>query len=99
MRIAKEKEMVERMIRLYCRKKEKNTTLCPTCQELLQYAHARLDHCPFGEEKGFCKKCTIHCYKPIMRERMRIVMRFIGPRMLFYAPLETIRHLFHDFFG
>ena len=47
-RITQEKRTVEIMIRLYCRKKEKNATLCPECEELLRYAHARLDHCPFG---------------------------------------------------
>ena len=51
-RIAREKETVELMIRLYCRKKEKNTVLCPDCEELLRYAHARLDRCPFGEKKS-----------------------------------------------
>lgn len=92
-RITHEKRTVELMIRLYCRKKEKNTTLCPDCEELLRYAHARLDHCPFGEKKSSCKKCTVHCYKPAMRERMQQVMRFSGPRMLLYAPWEAIRHL------
>ena len=82
-RIAHEKKTVELMIRLYCRKKEKNKTLCTDCEELLRYAHARLDRCPFGEKKGACKEC----------ERMRQVMRFSGPRMLFYAPWQTIRHL------
>lgn len=50
-RIDQEKRVVELMIRLYCRKKEKNVTLCPRCEELLHYAHARLDHCPFGEKR------------------------------------------------
>ena len=45
-RITREKKTVELMIRLYCRKKEKNQTLCPSCEELLHYAHARLDRCP-----------------------------------------------------
>ena len=74
-------------------KKEKNAVLCPDCEELLRYAHTRLDRCPFGEKKSSCKKCTVHCYKPAMRERMRTVMRFSGPRMLLYAPWEAIRHL------
>ena len=51
-RIDQEKRVVELMIRLYCRKKEKNVTLCPRCEELLRYAHARLDHCPFGEKES-----------------------------------------------
>ena len=42
-RIAHEKKTVELMIRLYCRKKEKNKILCTDCEELLRYAHARLD--------------------------------------------------------
>lgn len=92
-RIAREKSTVEFMIRLYCLKKEKNATLCPACEELLNYAHTRLDRCPFGEEKGSCKHCTVHCYKPLMREKMKQVMRFSGARMLLYAPWETIRHL------
>ena len=71
-RIAHEKKTVELMIRLYCRKKEKNTILCADCEELLRYAHARLDHCPFGEKKSACKECTVHCYKPVMRVSERI---------------------------
>ena len=59
-----EKRMVEVMIRLYCKKKEKNAQLCPACKELLEYATARLDSCPFGDKKGTCKDCRIHCYKP-----------------------------------
>ena len=54
-RIAHEKKTVELMIRLYCRKKEKNKILCTDCEELLRYAHARLDRCPFGEKKVHAK--------------------------------------------
>lgn len=38
-RIEQEKQTVEQMIRLYCRKKEGNETLCPQCREVLEYAH------------------------------------------------------------
>ena len=93
-RITREKKTVELMIRLYCRKKEKNQTLCPSYEELLHYAHARLDRCPFGEKKSSCKQCTVHCYKPVLRKQMQKVMRFSGPRMLIYAPWAAIRHLF-----
>ena len=94
-RIAWEKEVVERMIRLYCCKKEKNETLCPSCEELLRYAHARLDRCPFGEQKGACKECRIHCYQPAMRQKMKEIMRYSGPRMLLYAPWMAIQHLIY----
>lgn len=81
------------MIRLYCRKKERNKQFCESCRQLLEYACTRLDHCPFGERKTTCKRCCIHCYKPELRERMREVMRFAGPRMLFYHPLIALKHL------
>ena len=32
-------------------------------------------------------------YKPDMREKIREVMRFSGPRMLFYHPIMAIRHV------
>lgn len=81
------------MIRLYCRKREGNGLLCDCCKALEEYAYARLEHCPFGEDKGACKHCSVHCYRPEMRERMREVMRFAGPRMLWYRPGAALRHL------
>ncbi len=90
-RIAREKKTVEAMIRLYCRKK-KNTVLCPDCEELLRYAHARLDCCPFGERVRAKEMCTVHCYKPVMRERMR---QTASPDRERYStpPWAAIRHL------
>ena len=96
-RIEKEKQTVEQMIRLYCRKKEGNGTLCPQCRELLEYAQTRLSRCPFGDGKSTCRICTVHCYKPEMRDRMRVVMRWAGPRMLFYHPVAAIRHLWQEY--
>ena len=67
--------------------------LCPECAELEAYAHARSARCPFMEEKTFCSNCTVHCYRPEMRERIRTVMRYAGPRMLFHHPVMAIRHM------
>ena len=50
-RIEREKRVVGMMVRLYCRKQEGNDCLCEECRALLEYAHARLEHCPFGERK------------------------------------------------
>lgn len=92
-RINREKKVVGVMIRLYCRRKEGNKQLCEECRALLKYAYVRLEHCSFGNEKTSCKHCKVHCFKPEMRERMRKVMRFAGPRMLFYHPVMALRHL------
>ncbi len=92
-RIDKEKRVVEIMVRLYCRHKEGNDCLCTDCSALVEYARYRLERCPFGERKTSCKRCSVHCYKPEMRERMRQVMRFSGPRMLFRHPWIAMKHL------
>lgn len=93
----KEQYVVKEMIALYCRKNHKNVDkqngLCPECEKLATYAAARSEHCPRMEEKTFCANCKIHCYKPEMRERIRVVMRFSGPRMLLYHPILAIWHL------
>lgn len=92
-RIEQEKETVQFMIELYCRKVEKNRELCPECRELIVFAHKRLDRCRYGEDKTTCQKCPSHCYPPHQREKIRLIMRTIGPRMLFYSPLKAIRHM------
>ena len=67
--------------------------LCPQCQALLDYAIQRLEHCRFGEDKPSCTRCPVHCYKPDMREQIRQVMRYSGPRMLLHDPVLAIGHL------
>jgi hypothetical protein len=62
----------------------------------LEYSHFRLDHCKFGENKTTCKVCPVHCYKPEMREQMRRVMIYAGPRMLWHHPLAVLRHLWRE---
>lgn len=97
-KIKKEKETVERMIRLYCEKKHHDPSgdLCPECQNLLEYSHQRLDQCRYQEDKPTCRKCPVHCYRPTMREEIRRVMRFSGPRLALVAPLDWIKHIIHD---
>lgn len=89
----REKEVVSLMISLYCRKKHDGKTLCPECAALDAYAQSRSDHCPFMETKTFCSNCRVHCYQKDMREKIREVMRFSGPRMIFYHPVMAIRHV------
>lgn len=89
-----EKTMVSQMIGLYCRKNHKTKKgLCSDCAELDKYARLRSDKCPFMETKTFCSNCKVHCYKPEMREKIRAVMRFAGPRMIFHHPVAAIRHV------
>ena len=91
----REKQLVSQMIEVYCRKNHHmpKGKLCPRCAELYEYARLRSDKCPFMETKTFCSNCTVHCYKPEIKERIRKVMIFSGPRMLLYHPITAIRHV------
>lgn len=93
--IEQEKETVRQMIYIYCQgnKHSVKDEICEHCITLLQYAYARLDHCKFGTQKPTCKKCPIHCYKPAMREEMKKVMRYAGPRMILYHPITALKHI------
>ncbi len=89
----REKRMVSLMISLYCHKNHGvHGEICSDCRELRDYAMLRSDQCPFMETKTFCSNCKVHCYKAEMREKIREVMRFSGPRMLLYHPLMAICH-------
>lgn len=90
----REKETVSQMIHLYCQKQHgTKQSLCPECAALEEYARLRSAKCPFMGTKTFCSNCKVHCYKPEMREKIRAVMRFSGPRMLFVHPIMAIRHV------
>ncbi|MCM1466759.1 MAG: nitrous oxide-stimulated promoter family protein [Alistipes sp.] len=90
----REKAMVSEMIALYCKKRHGGgKSLCADCAVLETYARQRSDKCPFMETKTFCSNCKVHCYKPEMREKIRAVMRFSGPRMIFYHPVAAVRHV------
>jgi len=94
-RMQREARTVEVMILRFCRDRHgtKGEVPCKECRDLLTYAHRRLKHCPFQENKTTCGKCPVHCYAPQMREKIRDVMRYAGPRMLLTHPVMAIAHL------
>lgn len=92
-RMNRESRTIDAMLRVYCHDHhESKDELCAECSELADYAHDRLDKCPFQEEKTTCANCPIHCYKPDRREQVRTVMRYSGPRMLYRHPILTMYH-------
>lgn len=90
-RIEREKQTVRAMVGVYCRGHH-GRPLCDACMELLQYALCRLERCPFGPSKPTCARCPIHCYKPALREQVKAVMRYAGPRMIYRHPWLAVRH-------
>ncbi|MCK5246872.1 nitrous oxide-stimulated promoter family protein [Candidatus Bipolaricaulota bacterium] len=85
--------MVRLMVELYCKGNHSRTSLCESCGELLRYAQQQVESCPYGSKKPACRRCTIHCYDADHRDRIRAVMRYAGPRLLFRHPLLAVRHM------
>ncbi|MHC4608258.1 MAG: nitrous oxide-stimulated promoter family protein [Planctomycetota bacterium] len=93
-RIRREWKTVLAMMRIHCRGVHGTKKgLCAECEDLREYAQQRLDKCPLAADKPTCAKCPIHCYKPEMREKIRAVMRYAGPRMTWRHPILAMRHL------
>jgi hypothetical protein len=86
-------ETAARMIEIFCRDHHgRKEGLCRQCCELLDEVKKRLEKCPFKEDKPQCFQCAIHCYPPTLREGIRAVMKYAGPRMIFRHPMLTMRH-------
>lgn len=97
-RLQREERTLEAMVALFCRGRHGQPRgLCAPCVQLLAYAKARLSRCPFGEGKTPCARCPVHCYRPSDRERMREVMRYAGPRMVFRHPVLAWLHFVDGF--
>ena len=103
---AMEAEVMSMMIGIYCHghhhanrsaASESEPSLCPDCRRLLTYARSRITACPRMDVKSFCSACPVHCYSREMREKIREVMRWSGPRMLLHHPLMTLHHMWIDY--
>ena len=95
-RRARELKTIQAMLRLYCRGNNHpaRAPLCADCAELFEYATRRLERCVFGDAKPTCTNCTVHCYSAEQRERIRLVMKWAGPRMPLRHPVLSVFHLF-----
>ena len=93
-RLARERRTIKAMIAIYCRDHHHRAHgLCDECATLGAYADRRLDLCPYGVGKPTCVNCPVHCYQPRMRESVKGVMRYAGPRMLKRHPILAVQHL------
>ncbi len=94
----RESVIVQTMIKMYCMSHHGSIdSLCSACNALSVYAEKRLLSCMYGEAKPVCKECPVHCYSPPMRDYMRKVMRWAGPRMIVRNPFFAVMHMIDNF--
>lgn len=95
-RLKTEFKTIVAMVNIYCRAHHNGSDErdpCSSCQELISYARKRLLSCPFQGNKPTCGKCKVHCYKKSMQDRVKRVMRFAGPKMVYHHPIMALTHL------
>lgn len=92
-RIADDARTVKTMIRIYCNGNHGNIELCDECRKLAEYAEQRLKNCKFKDKKPVCGKCTVHCYKLEMREKIKNVMKYSGPKMIYKHPVMLLKYV------
>lgn len=100
---ARDARTVSQMVAIYCagnhagRERDERSfagePICVECARLDAYAVKRTRECRRMEVKTSCDRCPVHCYSPKELERIRCVMRYAGPRMLFHHPIAGVRHL------
>jgi hypothetical protein len=92
-RLLRELATIEAMTRIYCADHHGSSAPCEECRTLIAYASKRLAVCPFGAEKPVCAKCQVHCYGRAMRDKVRDIMRYAGPRMMWRHPWLALAHV------
>jgi Nitrous oxide-stimulated promoter len=93
-RMKREKQTIGYMVEIYCKNHHgAHSEICPECRQFQEYAFMRLDKCPFQEKKSTCGNCLIHCYRPDMKDKVKVVMRYSGPRMLLHHPSLALHHV------
>ena len=95
-RIEHEISVINTMIDVfYKNKKHKKEYTIIEIEELKNYCASKIHNCPVMVKKTFCSSCEIHCYDSNHRAFIKKIMRYSGPRMLFYHPILLIKHVFH----
>lgn len=99
----RDKRTVSQMVSIYCHGKHKDAPrdhvahcgelVCAECAKTDAYAILRTEQCARMEVKVSCDRCPLHCYTPDELEKIREIMRYSGPRMMFHHPIAALRHL------
>lgn len=93
----KDRKTLEAIGLIYCRAHHESASkdeagLCPSCREAVDATLERAQNCP-NDHDGNCQDCDIKCQRGEAQERIKRIMRYSAPRMLFRHPLMTFEYL------
>jgi Nitrous oxide-stimulated promoter len=81
---------------IYCGKyhSSEKGELCDSCSAELEYAIHKTKICPEKDQGKTCSDCKVHCFEAEHRERIKEIMRFAGPRLIWSHPLLSVRYIY-----
>lgn len=93
----RDRRTLEAIGRIYCHGNHAHMAkdaagLCLQCRCAVESTLARTIACPNGHE-GNCQDCRIHCQRGEAQERIRKIMHYAAPRMVFRHPIMTAHYL------
>lgn len=65
--------------------------MCAECAATIAFTHDRASNCPNGHT-GNCADCAIKCNRGEQQQRIKAIMKYAAPRMLFKHPLMTLEY-------
>lgn len=88
---------LEAIGRIYCKAHHQGTEqdeagLCPSCREAVESTFARAANCP-NHQTNNCEDCEVKCQRGDAQKRIKQIMRYSAPRMIFCHPLMTLEYL------
>ena len=90
-----EKNTVYKMIRLFCKSHHNSEKqLCNDCSDLYNYSILRISNCFYEFNKPVCSSCKTHCFNEKNREKIILIMKWSGPKMLWYYPITLMKYLY-----
>lgn len=96
-RLEQDEKTVMAMAAVFCRGHHhicaQGEKLCPECAKVIDYSLERTRRCPH-KHSGTCDTCPTQCYRPAMQQKIKEIMAYSGPRMIFRHPLMAIQHVY-----
>ena len=93
----KDRRILEAIGRIYCKgnhagRAKDAAGMCPECRGVIEQTLARAEACPHGHE-GNCQDCATPCQRGEAQQRIKAIMRYAAPRMMFRHPLMALDYL------
>ena len=93
----KDLKTLEAMARIYCSKWHAASAkdaagVCEECRTAVEATFNRADACPYDHAHN-CQDCTTKCQRGENQERIKQIMRYAAPRMIYRHPLMTFEYL------